>query len=471
MARRFVLTALSLLLFLLAGRSFGQSLPRAGTFETAQADSQGSAFNTALQYVAVFYPRWFTYEQSSVNPNNHLFGPDHMSPVFAEVVAPNDDTLYVSGFMDLTEQPVILTIPPTTDTYSLLTLDAYGDIFQTNIQSPIPNEGTPGTYGLTGPGWSGTLPPNVTPIPVPVVFSQWIIRADKYSSDGVNEILEAEKFRRSLRAAPLSDYLLDATAGRASIVPVRVYSKSFKVTADDMIGTDPMNATDPITFLTQLQMGVHAATTPPLSPYEQQVSDAFDQLFGNPEYTLQLVAGAQAAHTLILDRYYSNTGPTNWITFTNIGAWGSDYVDRSAITEFIQYGNGHSTAVYYQAFNDVNGNPLDASTSPGYILTFPADQIPQARRFWSVTAYIPQSITLVDNSANKYVVGSYTPGLQKNGDGSISIYMFPQLPQGVAMANWLPVPQGPFNVMLRVYGPEGSVADGAYVPPGVDPAP
>ncbi len=28
-----------------------------------------------------------------------------------------------------------------------------------------------------------------------------------------------------------------------------------------------------------------------------------------------------------------------------------------------------------------------------------------------------------------------------------------------------------FNVMLRVYGPEGSVADGTYVPPGVHEAP
>lgn len=99
MARRFALTILCLIPFLLSGRSFGQLLPSADTVDSSQADSQGTAYQTALQYVAVFYPRWFTYEQSSVNPNNHLFGPDHMSPVFAEVVAPNDDTLYVSSFI------------------------------------------------------------------------------------------------------------------------------------------------------------------------------------------------------------------------------------------------------------------------------------------------------------------------------------------------------------------------------------
>jgi hypothetical protein len=37
----------------------------------------------------------------------------------------------------------------------------------------------------------------------------------------------------------------------------------------------------------------------------------------------------------------------------------------------------------------------------------------------------------------------------------------------VPMANWLPIPPGTFNIMLRVYGPEGTVADNTYVPPGI----
>ena len=100
-------------------------------------------------------------------------------------------------------------------------------------------------------------------------------------------------------------------------------------------------------------------------------------------------------------------------------------------------------------------------------MTFPSGQIPQAKRFWSVTAYTPNSIELIDNSADKYAVASYTPGLVTNPDGSISIYMAQQLPKAVPEANWLPVPDGPFNVMLRVYGPEGSVADNTYIPPAI----
>lgn len=65
------------------------------------------------------------------------------------------------------------------------------------------------------------------------------------------------------------------------------------------------------------------------------------------------------------------------------------------------------------------------------------------------------------------MVASYTPGLQYGPDGSLTVYMATQLPDDVPPANWLPVPPGKFNIMLRVYGPDGSMVDNTYVPPGV----
>jgi hypothetical protein len=101
------------------------------------------------------------------------------------------------------------------------------------------------------------------------------------------------------------------------------------------------------------------------------------------------------------------------------------------------------------------------------VLTFSAKEIPATTRFWSLTAYTPEAIELVPNSADKYLVASYTPGLQTNADGSISIYMARKRPASVPAANWLPIPVGPFNVMLRDYGPAGDVAKKTYVPPGI----
>jgi hypothetical protein len=419
-----------------------------------QQDSSQGGFLTTQKYLQVFYPLWFYYYQSALAPTNQLIGPDRMGPLFGEVVAPNDDTLYVGSFVN----PVILTIPETTATYSLLTLDYFGNIFDSGIQPA-----TPGTYALIGPGWTGTLPEGVAQITVPVVYSGWVLRADKFSN-GEDQTAAAEEFRKSLHLAPLAEYLIDHDAGAARILPLALYSIRFKVLADTEI------AVDPIAFLKQLQRAVAAPSTPPLSASEQALSDKFDSLFGNGDATSSsgFAAGARAALAQIVVHYRTHTGPTNWITFTNIGDWGRQYLDRAAITEYIQVGNGHSTAAYYQTFTDGEGALLDGGSTSGYVLTFPEGQVPEAKRFWSVTAYLPSSITLVPNSANKYVVGSYTPGLVTNSDGSISIYLAPELPSGVPEANWLPVPGGKFNVMLRVYGPEGSVADNAYVPPAIE---
>ena len=71
---------------------------------------------------------------------------------------------------------MILKIPPTTVRYSILMLDPYGDIFDAGIPPQ-----TAGTFALTGPGFTGALPAEVTPIAMPLDFSTLIFRADKFS--------------------------------------------------------------------------------------------------------------------------------------------------------------------------------------------------------------------------------------------------------------------------------------------------
>jgi len=434
---------------------------------------QLSPFDTTVAYVVQFYPLWFTYYQSLLASNNlnHLVGPDRISPIYHYVVAINVDTLYASSYLDLSSEPVIVTIPGHTPpfpftSYSILMLHPYGNLLSASIPK------NPGTYALIGPGgFTGTLPNEVTSsVMLPVNFSALIFRADKFSPNGVNQIRQAEEFRKALKSQTLTDYLEHPRRGATEIVPEFFFSVPFKTTADDLI------AQNPIAFLRQLQRAVVSDHTPTLSPYEQALSDRFNSLFANRNMNRsEFSDGAQAAHELILGRYLTHTDwtltPTNWIHFTNIGDWGNQVIERSSITEFIQYANDINSAAYYHVFKDANGKPLDGSNPRGYVLTFPKGQLPEANRFWSVTAYTPEAIELVDNPAEKYAVASYTPGLQPptTEDGPVSIYMARQLPAGVPMANWLPIPPGAFNIMLRVYGPSpgGTVADNTYVPPGI----
>ena len=465
-----LVSALTAGLAIVAGGSPGvaQSVDPDAIAGNVEIVPQLSAVDTTVAYVVQFYPLWFTYYQAQLasRARNRLVGPSRISPIYHYVVAINVDTLYASSYLDLSAEPVILTIPSTPSfpsmSYSILTLDPYGDLLPTGASIPK----TPGTYALIGPGgFTGALPPEVAPVAVPLDFSALIFRADKFSPTGENQVAQADAFRRSLKAQTLSDYLNDPSGGAARILPEILFAVPFKTIADNLV------AHDPIAFLRQLQTAVESDNTPPPSPYEQALRNQFNSLFANQAVIRSDFSdGAQTAHELILDRYLAHTDwtptPTNWIHFTNIGNWGNQVVERSSITEFIQYANNITAAAYYHVFKDANGDPLDGSNTGGYVLTFPAGQLPEADRFWSVTAYTPQAIELVDNPAGKYAVASYTPP-QPNPDGSVSIYMAQQLPAGVPMANWLPIPPGAFNVMLRVYGPEGAVADNTYVPPGI----
>src|ERR1700749_3206194 len=333
---------------------------------TAISRSQTRQFKTTVSYVAEFYPLWLSYFQSLYASKNHLIGPDRVSSLYQIVVAINVDTLYASTFLDLTDEPVVLTIPSTGVRYSILTLDPYGDVFDSGIPAQ-----TPGVYALTGPQFTGDLPDGVTRVSMPLNHAIIIFRADKYSAAGQNQKQDAETFRRSLLSQTLSAWQQDPSGGATGILPQPFFAGPFKTAADALV------AVQPVTFLMQLQAAVHAANTPPLSAKQQALSDRFDKLFANGNNAFEFGPAVQAAHQMILDRYLAHTGETNWIHFTNIGAWNEKQdLDRSAIAEFIQYGNNISAAAYYHAFSDGTGSPLDGTDPAGYVLKIPQDKIP-----------------------------------------------------------------------------------------------
>src|SRR5215468_55674 len=89
------------------------------------------------------------------------------------VTAPNADTLYTTGWVDVSKEPWILSIPDMKDRYALFPmLDGWTNVFQ------VPGKRTTGTgaqtYAITGPGWTGTLPAGVKELKAPTNMV-WIL--------------------------------------------------------------------------------------------------------------------------------------------------------------------------------------------------------------------------------------------------------------------------------------------------------
>jgi hypothetical protein len=46
------------------------------------------------------------------------------------------------------------------------------------------------------------------------------------------------------------------------------------------------------------------------------------------------------------------------------------------------------------------------------------------------------------------------PGMSKNKDGSLTIYIQKDAPSADKRANWLPAPDGPIHMVMRLYWPK-----------------
>ncbi len=83
--------------------------------------------------------------------------------------------------------------------------------------------------------------------------------------------------------------------------------------------------------------------------------------------------------------------------------------------------------------------------------------------FWSVTMYDGKTQLLIKNPINRYLINSpMLPDMKKNADGSLTLYIQKDSPGKDKEANWLPAPDGPIYLVMRLYWPKTRTA--------VDPA-
>jgi hypothetical protein len=162
--------------------------------------------------------------------------------------------------------------------------------------------------------------------------------------------------------------------------------------------------------------------------------------------------------------------------FKNVNGWniGSYFGDRAffngnwllraAGAKGGIYGNDAVEATYPFTRHDGNGQPLDGSKHR-YTLTFAAGQYPPVNAFWSVTMYDGKTQLLIENPINRYLINSpMMPDLKKNEDGSLTLYIQKDSPGADKESNWLPAPDGPIYLAMRLYWPKTEPP--SVLPPG-----
>jgi hypothetical protein len=84
---------------------------------------------------------------------------------------------------------------------------------------------------------------------------------------------------------------------------------------------------------------------------------------------------------------------------------------------------------------------------------------------------LPQSLP-VANPINRYLINStMLPQLVKGADGSVTLYVQNASPGEDREPNWLPAPNGPFWLAMRLYWPKETALDGTWKAPAITKTP
>ena len=148
-----------------------------------------------------------------------------------------------------------------------------------------------------------------------------------------------------------------------------------------------------------------------------------------------------------------------WVLPMRNGRYGSDYLMR-ALVAYIGLGALVADEALYAAGHfDADGQPL--SGAHRYSMRFAPGELPPVDAFWSVTLYGADRY-LFPNPIDRHAIGDRTRGLKPDADGGITIGFSHEPPRDTA--NWLPTPDGPFYLILRLYHPRDGV-HGWRIPP------
>jgi len=143
--------------------------------------------------------------------------------------------------------------------------------------------------------------------------------------------------------------------------------------------------------------------------------------------------------------------------------WG-DWLKRAAGAKACIYGNDAAEAAYPITRVDSTDAALDGSKF-NYTLTFPKGELPPVNAFWSITIYNGKTQLLIENPINRYLINSpMLPDMKRNTDGSLTIYIQHESPGADKESNWLPAPNGPIYLAMRLYWPR--VESPSILPPG-----
>lgn len=464
-----------------ASTAFAQLPAFAQSSAPAKANDETEAAQIASDAYIFGYPLVTTYLTRQVMTNvarpEGIRAPvnqfanvrEYPTAAFTGITAPNADTLYSEGWLDLGPEPIVVSWPDMGSRYYLFPmLDAW-----TNVIA-APGTRTTGSgaqaYVITGPRYKGPVPTDLPRISSPTDLV-WV-HGRTYCTGTPEDYKKVHALQDQYRLVPLSAWGKGAFKPPVAKVDPSVDMKTavrdqverlgpaeyFALLAKLMATNGPVAADAPA-MARFAKIGLVAGQTLDFAALSSAIQNGMK---GARESGLKRIMAQQKGGGLEVQN--------GWVVMLKTGVYGTDYVQRAFVTAVGLGANSPQDAVYPFAQDDAQGAKLDGRNR--YVIRFARGAFPPARGFWSLTMYNDKWF-FAANPLNRYTL-SERNALKRNADGSTDLYLQTDSPGKDRESNWLPAPQGEFILMFRLYMPKEapafSILDGTWKPPAVQKA-
>jgi len=383
------------------------------------------------------------------------------------IITPNSDTPYSLLWMDLRAEPMVLSVPAVDKNryYSVMLND--GNTFNYGYIGSRATGNDAGDYLVAGPSWKGEMPAGIKK----VFRSTTDFSLAAYRTQLINakDMPNVEKVQAGYKVQPLSAFLKQPAPAAAAAIDFPKIDKELAKT----------NFFDYLDFALQFA---------PPGPEEEAIRAKLATIGIGPgkkfnfkdlsvEHKAAILQAMKEGDTKIDEYLAAGQKDINgWKVgslFGDRAFYNGDWLKRAAAAKGGIYGNDAVEAMYPLTKTLANGELLDGSKHK-YALTFAKDQFPPVNAFWSVTMYDGKTQLLIKNPINRYLLNSpMLPSMKKNADGSLTLYIQRDSPGKDKESNWLPAPDGPIYVVMRLYWPKTEAPSilppgaGTWSPPGL----
>jgi len=396
--------------------------------------------------------------------------PRVFTPEDKAVQTPNSDTPYSMIGLDLRTEPIVLTVPPIEKEryFSIQLIDLYTHNFAYIGSRATGNDG--GSFLIAGPGWKGKTPKGVkqvirteTELALACYRTQLFNPADLDNVKKVQAGYSAQPLSAFLgqpapKAAPAIDFIKPLTPATLKTSPEIFNNLNF------ILQFCPTVSSEKKLMARFAKIGIGAGKT-----FNFEALDLEHKL----EVGLGMKAGQKKVDAYLAAGMKNINGWKVGSLFGDRAFYNGDWLKRAAAAQGGIYGNNADEAMYPLTMMLANGEVLDGSKH-NYTLTFPAGQFPPVNAFWSVTMYDGKTQLLIENPINRYLINSpMLPGMKTNADGSLTLYIQNKSPGADKESNWLPAPNGPIYLVMRLYWPKTEApsilppGEGTWQPPGI----